>query len=369
MKIHPLHTATIFTASLLCHACSDPAPTAPAPSYDGGGGSDARARSDAFDASDGAVEGCALCTVLAAPPEGVDDALAIDSDNVYFNKSPSLSLGSIRKVPIGGGPFMELVAELENPREVAVNGNDIFWVAEGKGRDGFVCKAPLSGGPPTFLAWKQNQPLNLALDATHVYWTTFQGGTVMKLPIDAPGGAPFELAANRKYPESIAVDATHVYWAEQGEFRNGAVMSVPKDGGAPTAIASAQVSPGNVTFNESYVFWATRGGEANSWLDAGRVYGAIMMAPRDGSPPIERVSGLPFGASFAVDESYIYFTTPGTRETGFRDGTVARVLTRGGEPEILATRQRYPNRVVVDESHVYFTAGGAVIKVPKFAVP
>ena len=94
-----------------------------------------------------------------------------------------------------------------------------------------------------------------------------------------------------------------------------------------------------------------------------------MMAARGGSPPIERVSGLPFGARFAVDESFIYFTTPGTRENGFRDGTVARVWTRGGEPEILATRQRYPNRVAVDESHVYFTAGGAVIKVPKFPAP
>ena len=82
------------------------------------------------------------------------------------------------------------------------------------------------------------------------------------------------------------------------------------------------------------------------------------------------IGSIPRAASFVLRMlPFIYFTTPGTRENGFRDGTVARVWTRGGDPEILATRQRYPNRVAVDESHVFFTAGGAVIKVPKFPAP
>lgn len=66
-------------------------------------------------------------------------------------------------------------------------------------------------------------------------------------------------------------------------------------------------------------------------------------------------SGQPQPFEVAVDETYVYFVDSGTAQD---DGSVRRVAKTGGAVEILAAHEAVPQGLVVDDSTVYWTAGG-----------
>jgi hypothetical protein len=135
-----------------------------------------------------ALSGCSssatsLSTASVASPS---NGLTLDGANVYWTTSGILSginafIGTVSKVPIGGGT-VTVIATLQNePAGIAVDNTSVYWANSGAGT---IVKCPLAGCPSnkqTTLAQSQDTPNGVAVDGTYVYWTTLGGGTVMRV--------------------------------------------------------------------------------------------------------------------------------------------------------------------------------------------
>jgi hypothetical protein len=181
--------------------------------------------------------------------------LAVVGDSVYFT-----AFDSVMTVPTGGGPVTVLAFSDagSGPQGVAADTQNVYWTTF---VGGTVERAPLvGGGQPIALATMQSYPEGIALDTANVYWAT--SGTVMKVPIG--GGQPQTLAlapgtnpgwGGIDIDTGIAVDGANVYFAD---YQGGAIMKVPIDGGSAVVVASG-TSPLGVALDDAYVYWTDIG--------------------------------------------------------------------------------------------------------------
>jgi hypothetical protein len=124
-------------------------------------------------------------------------------------------------------------------------------------------------------------------------------------------------------------------------------MKLDLAGGTPIPLASAQPSPSRIAIDAMFVYWSN--------LDAG-----VTRVPLAG--------GTPF--TFAATNGCVGIALDATRFfcTGETDGTVMKVPIEMGAPVAIASAQRTPLGIAVDESHVYWTnhvQNGAVMKIAK----
>ena len=82
------------------------------------------------------------------------------------------------KVTATGGTPVTLVTLTGSavPAGIAVDANNVYWI-EGLGS---VRKVPIGGGSPVTLAPAPELPGGIAVDATNVYWTDTSTGNVYK---------------------------------------------------------------------------------------------------------------------------------------------------------------------------------------------
>jgi hypothetical protein len=204
--------------------------------------------------------------------EGLDapEGLVIFGNKIFFTEFKS---GGIFRIPIGGGPALEL-AKGNYPYRVAADAKHVYWTNEGTAgqtpSDGSVARYDYAAGGVVgvqILGGEQETPRALALDrdasgaATAVYWANFaEQGSLVRVDLGgAAPGAPVTLATGLAYPNGVTVDADKVYWTNRGD---GTVMALSKTAAAgekPTQIASFQSAPGTIITDDKAVYWVNEG--------------------------------------------------------------------------------------------------------------
>jgi len=111
------------------------------------------------------------------------NAITADANNVYWTNLPTgqdagPTEPSVMKVTATGGTPVTLVTLTGSavPAGIAVDANNVYWI-EGLGS---VRKVPIGGGSPVTLAPAPELPGGIAVDATNVYWTDTSTGNVYK---------------------------------------------------------------------------------------------------------------------------------------------------------------------------------------------
>lgn len=112
-------------------------------------------------------------------------------------------------------------------------------------------------------------------------------------------------------PEYIVVDSNNIYWTESG---TGSVMQAPKGGG--TSLSLAQAGVNGIAVGPSHVYWS------NSYE------GKLYRTPIGGGASEVVATGASQQWGLAQDESAVYWTM---------SGKVVRISFAGGPPLVLAT--------------------------------
>jgi sugar lactone lactonase YvrE len=212
--------------------------------------------------------------------------LVVDASNVYWTEE---FLGTVMKVPTGGGTSTVLASQQAYPNGIAQDANNVYWVNAG----GTVMKVSKNGGAPTTLVSGAYNPIYLAVDDTSVYFTSLSTSSVYK--VSKNGGPLTTLAANQSSaPNGIALYAANVYWVN--DYYNGAtgaVWKISKLGGTPTMLAPDGGQ--EIAVDATSVYWANI------------TVGTIKKVPLAGGGAITLVSGQgPQG--LAVDATGVYWT-------------------------------------------------------------
>lgn len=170
----------------------------------------------------------------------------------------------------------------------------------------------------------------------------------------SPGGSesgevPFEgcggrrvvaLAHGASATHSLTQDARYVYTAEEHE---GTVTRVFKDGGLPIILATGQRRPRALTHADGWLYWAT-----------GAPGGGVVRMPAEGGDIELVVRSDDHVTAVAVRGDVVAWTTFGD---GLATGTVG-VTTLGGPSVTLATKQKQPAAIVLDDAQVYWACHG-----------
>jgi hypothetical protein len=158
-------------------------------------------------------------TNVATGAPGNALACAVDASRVYF-----VAPGKVGAAPIAGGSVTTL-ATSPQPFMLAIDATNAYWL-EQSGSGGSLRTVPLAGGPVVSLYAGLNSAGGLVVDSGNIYFT--EGSSVARRVLRVPvaGGAPVELASGG-YAYGLAVDATYVYWLSIKQ-QVGTVMQAPK---------------------------------------------------------------------------------------------------------------------------------------------
>lgn len=159
---------------------------------------------------------------------------------------------------------------------------------------------------------------------------------------------------------AVATDAAFAYLALRGTpgAHDGSIVKVPLAGGSPVTISSGDESPMGLALDAASV-WFTSGGASHG-------AGVITRVGKDGSGKSVQARGLEWPNGIAVDDGAVYWAEGGNGDGSSApdDRAGARVMRlekSTGETSALAIRQRNPESVAVDATHVYWTnSGGAM---------
>jgi Domain of unknown function (DUF5050) len=96
----------------------------------------------------------------------------------YTNYAAADAGGSVWRVNTDGTGQIVLSTAESQSRSIAVDGNFAYWTNEG---DGTLKRVPIGGGPVTTLAGGQIEPWGIALDDKFVYWAARGSGLVLRV--------------------------------------------------------------------------------------------------------------------------------------------------------------------------------------------
>jgi hypothetical protein len=121
------------------------------------------------------LSGGPIATLGMVPSNlGDTSAIAVDSNNAYFNMSIA---GKVLSVPLSGGAVMTLSSSAGSPQAIVVDRGRAFWADA----QGTIRSVPVDGGAEILHASGQGGPWDLVLDDNAIYWVNRGDGTVMKV--------------------------------------------------------------------------------------------------------------------------------------------------------------------------------------------
>ncbi len=232
-----------------------------------------------------------------------------------------------------------IVSQGLEPRTLAVDDKDVFWI-DGKRNDNQTLRrAPRTGGDSVTLV-KGVQLYDLVLDGSFVYFT--DSATVKKVP--KQGGDVETLASGETGAVGLALGDGQLFWATTNGLR-----TVGTSAGPARTIASGTYAGSNsmyrVVVDATHVYWAENGD--------------VFRAPRAGGDPIKLRSGPGTVTDLAVSGSTLFFAMSSlTSEKG-----VFSVATTGGTPDVAAATDGDVYGVAIQGGQLYFsdTDGGRVV--------
>jgi hypothetical protein len=172
--------------------------------------------------------------------------LAQDERYLYW---ASFAEGRVLRLDKDGGQLTALVEGEQAPRDVAVDGSDVYFVT-GPGEVKRVSKT--------------------ALDATRVFWLT-GGATGALSECSKSSCKPRVLARGVKEPGALVLDDASVYWTDRPD---GLVLTVEKDGGSVHTLVRGQWDAARLALGREHIYWQTgerlfrvakAGGKAVPW--------------------------------------------------------------------------------------------------------
>lgn len=289
-------------------------------------------------------------SVFAAEQYGAN-YLAVDATNLYWTNRWS---GEVMKKPVDGGEAVVLYSKPKSqPRCIVVYGNSLYWTNV---EDGTVMMGDIEGHPSIEIASGQNNPYDIVVNDQFVYWTnegpeehkTEPVGTVMRRKRDLSEDAEV-FARDQTYPQAIAVDGTSIYWTDADKLNRS-----PLDESKPTTLDDLPTPPPNldrkitqfsrIAVRESIVYWTDTDG--NTVKKVGTTGGNWMQLAAN--------TTTPFG--IAVDETNVYWTNPSLDLSDPRLNAVWKVGIDEDNSTAtkLADKQGFPVGIAVDKTCIYW---------------
>lgn len=169
-------------------------------------------------------------------------------------------------------------------------------------------------------------------------------------PCESPG-QPRALANGLVAPRFVAVDSRHVYWSVLSSTtgpRLETLWMMAKAGGEPQVVIRDVAALTSLAAHDGRAYWAVSGGK-------------IFRTGEGSTGPSELVvsaAGYPF--QIAVDRHGLFWVDS-------NGGTVSRAGLNGSGVTVIASGQRGPQALALDETHVYWMNNAWEHKVPAFS--
>jgi hypothetical protein len=293
---------------------------------------------------------CPGCVVVAALPGGSKPyGLFVDAAHVYWTTmgKAGQANGAVMQANLDGTSPVTLASAQEQPRALAVQDGFVFW--GNYAATGALRKVPVGGGATVDVLALAPAVVEVAVDASYLWWTR-EPDDIQRIPITGvPEGGMEDLLTGNPLANGITVDAANMYWVNA---QDGYVKKADRDLGNETALATGDV-PFGVAVDATSIYWTEQG--------SAPMVGKVMKASKtDGSGIVALATAQASPQGIAIDGANAYWANQG-------DGTINKVPLAGGAVTVIGSMQGGPAKVAVDGTHVYWTnnAGDAVMKAPK----
>ena len=314
----------------------------------------------------------------------------------------------VKKTPICGGKTVALAYKMGVPANIAIQGQNIFWIDRRSPESSILYKSALDGTSRTEIARGNNCDYgtdDIVVDETDIYWVNCAISTyeffIYKIPV--VGGDSTTLYTSEGYQHPIvalASDASHIYFAvdtyPNPEGHTSTIERIPKIGGQSEVLVSglgnirqaglaihdgelffsewnnydtyilmkASISGGSVTTlatvmtnpNEPLNFVSAMAADNENlyWTDNNAVYAV----PVVGGSITTLANVFDFPIDIAVNEGQIFWTEAIGSADG-RFGSLKSVSVSGSEVTTLVEGGDAPRKLALSNDNVYWTEGGS----------
>lgn len=236
---------------------------------------------------------------------------------------------------------------------VAVAGANVYW--NDLGQEGHILTCPIAGCPdtaPTILV-TSSELYRFIVDETQLYWAT-SAGTIRRCSL--PGCLTSEPIGTIDGVYAIVEGGTELFVvALHDGSPKGDIVAVTKDGSLPPRIvAASQHLPHSIAVDAERVYWT------NSYAA-----GMVASCPRSGcdAEPIVLATAQRDPTNLVVDDRNLYFVHP-FDFTHPGEILECPLVGCGAAPKVLAQGQRAAGYgLALDGTHVYWSNGGQVLGV------
>jgi len=264
--------------------------------------------------------------------------------------------------PSGGGGF----ATGPWPASLVASDGKVFWSESGENAIDVVVAG---AGTPSVLAPEVGAPAALTVEGGELFWleerTGFSpsgcGGVGVIRVLRKVSLAAFALPTNLAIGDAcyrtainVVTDGANVFWVSTlASPYTSLLEKTPVSGGSTTTLTSTAAPIVALARDAAYLYWME-----STFPDT---TGAIRRVPLAGGAIETVASGIISRAgNFALNSTAVFYT-----HTLFPNGEeILSAPIAGGTPTPLQTVAQAPNRLVADESELYWIDGTAIFSMP-----